>query len=229
MLCVAVTIAAIQIGGIVQRLIEPNDVGWLPFATWSPRIRDFSLLGFGAVLVAVAPRRSGLTFGNRRTRRAALIACALVVALALGVRFGVFDFAGLNEMRLRLVRGCPSLTSWAVSPLAQELIFTGFVLGYLQEHFPKRVHPNLPVTGAVVMTALLFGLWHFVPDHTSPFASADFTAFRFAYTVGGMLVYGVVRLWTGSILYSVITHTAVNYMFLGGFSCMVTGIGFEPT
>ncbi len=225
-LAFVVMIAATEIGRIVQELISSSDgFGWRGYATASERrIQDIALLGFGIVLVSAAPRRSGISLGTLRNAPKAVVACLVVFGVSAAFRYLPFDFpASIEPTRSRLFRGCWGTTSWLVSPLAQELIFSGFVFGSLDRHFPRRWHRILPITTAGLLTALLFGLWHLIPDYLAGHNSGGFVAFRFVYTAAGMLIYTMTRVWTGSIIYALLTHTAVNFMFLVGFSCAVSG------
>ena len=88
-------------------------------------------------------------------------------------------------------------------------------MGFLSEYFPRWWHESAPLTGAVVITAGLFGLWHFIPDLIFDDGSASWLIFRQLYTAIPWMLYAMTRLWTGTILYAVIMHIAVNFITLG--------------
>jgi membrane protease YdiL (CAAX protease family) len=95
---------------------------------------------------------------------------------------------------------------WVIGPPAEDLIFSGFLYGRLRLAFRGVVHMRVPIHTALVVTAALFGLWH-VPMMGH---SVGYGCFQIAYTfVGGMLV-GLARQWTGSVLYGMLSHMAVN-------------------
>ncbi len=60
------------------------------------------------------------------------------------------------------------------------------------------------------MLAALFFSLHHCPGLLSPSVSVQYIAFQLVYTFLGMLLVGLARQWTGSILYGAVTHMAVN-------------------
>lgn len=96
---------------------------------------------------------------------------------------------------------------WLVSPLAQELLFLGFVFGLLVPRWPSN--RTWRPTPALVVTAVLFSCWHLPNLRSLP---VGYVVFQLAYTLVGMLWTGLTRQWTGSILYSTATHMAVNFI-----------------
>lgn len=176
--------------------------------SWLDRtVLDIALLVFGLLLVASHPVRSGITLGTGQHRSKVLTAMAIIIGGVLAYRLiiGVGAFDGWST----------SWSIWAISPVAQELVFSGFILGLLNEHFPRWWHPSLPLTGAVVLSAALFGMWHFIPDLI--FDDGDWTwlLFRQAYTAIPWMLYAMTRLWTGTILYAVIMHVIANFITFG--------------
>ena len=159
---------------------------------------DLVLLGIGACLVVSAPRRSGLRIGAVRDHwRAVLLVCAVpVVATAL-------VYPNLPE---RPFAGA-GWSMWLVSPLAQDLVFIGFLYGQLDRVFPGYVHPRIRLNRALVLTAGFFALWH-VPNISG--VSTGYMLFQLAYTSVGLVVVGFSRQWTGSMVYCTIEHSAVN-------------------
>jgi membrane protease YdiL (CAAX protease family) len=170
-------------------------------------LRDTAFLVFGALLVACHPKRSGISLGTTTHRRNAFAVCAVVIGGALAYRF-VFNGDAFNDWNA-------TWSTWLISPIAQELVFSGFILGLLNEQFPRRWHPSVPITTGVAISALLFGLWHFIPDFAFAQRDLDYVAFRFIYTAGGWMLYAITRIWTGTILYAIAMHITVNFIALG--------------
>jgi membrane protease YdiL (CAAX protease family) len=187
---------------------------WLHFLTY-PRLADglnlhqdytlsrayfdtLSLL-FGLCLVAPDPWRFGLRIGeiDRYWRRVLLlgggtIAVGFIGCACLTLPLWMGDWVGL----------------WLISPLAQDLVFVGFLYAFIEESFPGYVHPRLPVTKTLVITATFFSFWHVQNFFYSP---ALFTWFQLGYTFLGALCIGLTRQWTGSMLYATIAHTSGNF------------------
>jgi len=168
---------------------------------------DTALLVFGVILVASDPRRSGITLGTKKNSGKALVACGVIIGGTLLYRFALNGnaFDSWNA----------PWSTWAISPIAQELVFSGFILGLLNEYFPRRWIEPLPLSGAVVASAALFGMWHFIPDVIFSDRDASWLLFRQAYTAIPWMLYAMTRLWTGTILYAVVMHLAVNFISLG--------------
>jgi membrane protease YdiL (CAAX protease family) len=180
-----------------------SELGWFASATF----RDLVLLGFGLLLVASAPRRSGISLGTKEHRGKAIAICGFIIGGALAYRV-FFQGGTFSDWQT-------GWSIWAISPLAQELVFSGFILGLLHQHFPRWWFASVPMTTAVAITAALFAMWHFIPDYIFAREDMSFIGFRIAYTAGGWLLYGISRLWTGTILYAVIMHIAVNFITVG--------------
>jgi membrane protease YdiL (CAAX protease family) len=160
---------------------------------------DLVLLAMGLGLALSAPRRSGLTLGSVRAHwRGVLIVCGGPVLVTAAV------YPMLPE---RPFTGA-SWSLWAVSPLAQDLVFIGYLYGRLARAFPGPVHPRLPWSRALLVTAMFFAIWH-VPNLSS-IMSAGYVGFQLAYAAVGLAIVGLSRQWTGSILYAWLTHAAVN-------------------
>ncbi len=170
-------------------------------------VLDVAFLVFGILLVAGHLQRSGISFGTTTHRRKALAVCAVVIGSTLTYRFGLNgdDFDNWNT----------TWSIWAISPIAQELVFSGFILGLLNDHFPRWWHRSVPVTTGVAISTVLFAMWHFIPDFAFAHRDLDYVAFRIAYTGGGWVLYAMTRLWTGTILYAIVMHITVNFITLG--------------
>jgi membrane protease YdiL (CAAX protease family) len=154
-------------------------------------------LAFGLFLALSAPRRSGLCIGEWRPHwRGLLVVCGLpVVATAL-----VYP-----QLSNRPFTGS-EIGIWLISPLAQDLVFVGFLYGRLEPLFPEQVHPLIPLRWAMVVTSTYFAAWHLPGILDYP----GFTMFQVLYCFFGGCFVGLARQWTGSILPVTLTHMACN-------------------
>ena len=57
---------------------------------------------------------------------------------------------------------------WTIGPVAQDLIFLGFIYGRLVTVLPGVVHRRVPVGWTLVATCLCFGLFHLPNLRTLP-------------------------------------------------------------
>jgi len=172
---------------------------WLRSDVAYPLFVDLVLLAMGLLLTLPHPRRSALTLGRVRPHwRGVLFCCGVPIALTAIIypQMPQQPFAHAHW------------TVWAVSPLAQDLVFLGFLYAYLAPAFPGPVHRRVPIDRALVLTACCFALWH-VPNLGGGI-SGGYVAFQVAYTFVGLVVVGLSRQWTGSILYATLTHSIVN-------------------
>lgn len=160
-----------------------------------------SLLFIGVVLALSSPRQSGLVVGEIAAHWwKVLIVCMIPIVIMLleDPSQGENPFSG------------QSYTMWLISPLAQDLIFIGFLYGQLDRVLPGHVHRRVPVTRALLLTAFFFAIFH-LPNLAAGM-SPDFMVFQLLYTGIGLLIVGLSRQWTGSMLYTTLTHTAVNFL-----------------
>jgi membrane protease YdiL (CAAX protease family) len=157
-------------------------------------------LGFGLLLTLPTRERSGLRIGSIRAHwRGVLLVCGgSVLATAL-----VYPQLPVRPW------GDQPATMWLVSPLAQSLIFIGYLYGRLERAFPGPVHPRIPVARALLLTVTFFGFWHLPNGFSMP---AGYFVFQLFYTSALAVVPGLSRQWTGSILYAVLTHSAINFI-----------------
>ena len=146
-----------------------------------------------------APIRSGLSNGRWRGHglKVAGICLSAIALTGIVYPFTSRPFSGGH------------FGQWLISPLAQDLLFTGYLYGLLAGAFPGRIHARIPVDRAVVLTAALFALWH-VPNFWG--MSGAYVSFQLAYTfIGGAWVL-LARQLTGSIIPGVLTHMGVNFI-----------------
>jgi membrane protease YdiL (CAAX protease family) len=157
------------------------------------------LLAFGLLLTIPTWKRSGLRIGSiRKHWKAVLIVCGIPVLVTALVypQLGERPFARAGaEM-------------WLISPLAQDLVFMGFIYGILESSFPDYVHPRVPVRRGLLIGAVAFAAWH-LPNLFSAMSPA-FLAFQLLYTSAGFVLTGLSRQWTGSLLYATLSHSGVN-------------------
>ena len=157
-------------------------------------------VGFGLLLTCGSWKRSGLCIGRIRQHwRKVLLVCSVPIALTAQVypNLTARPFASF------------SMALWVIDPLAQELVFAGYLYGRLQQVAGARIHQRLPLTWAIVLTAIFFSLMHL--SHLGHIDNG-YLIFMLIYTFLGGLLMGLVRLWTGSILYGLVTHMAVNFI-----------------
>lgn len=164
---------------------------------WAARLLELAL---GLLLALSAPIRSGICLGHiRRHWGKVLLVCALPAAVVLAV----YPFLPFRPFAKQL------MTVWLISPLAQDLMFIGYLYGRIESAAPSPVHRRIPIRWALVLTAAFFSLHHIVSLGIWP---AGFVAFQMLYTFLGLLLVGLSRQWTGSFLYVVAAHMAVNFL-----------------
>lgn len=174
---------------------------WLGLSSvpW-PVLRSCVLLVLGLVLVLPTRERSGLRLGRIREHwRGVLLVCGTTV-LATAAVYPLLPVRPFGRAHASM---------WAVSPQAQELVFSGFIYGYLESRFPEYIHPRVRIRRALVITTILFGLWH-APGFLT--TSTAYVWFQLFYTGVLGIVPALTRQWTGSILPVVLCHTLVNFI-----------------
>ncbi len=158
---------------------------------------DLVSLALGALLALPAARASGLVLGARPPLRAVLVAAAPVVAtLLVYPNLPTRPFAGQR------------VGMWAISPMAQDLLFVGYLYGRFDALAPTPQSRRSPGP-ALWVTAALFAAWHLPNFRNMP---SSYVTFQLAYTFAGLIVTGLSRQWTGSALYAMATHVLVNFV-----------------
>lgn len=164
-------------------------------------LHDLILLILAILLVTPSLKRSGVCLGDIRPhwQKVALVCITPVILVAI-----VFP----------LITPKPftgySATMWLRSPLAQALIFIGYLYGRLALVFPSVIHDKLRIHWALVIAALYFAAWH-IPNFAGN-ASASFVIFQLIYTFALFIIVGLSRQWTGSVLYYTLTHASINFI-----------------
>lgn len=142
--------------------------------------------------------RAGLRWG---ALAAAAVVLVLAVAAALSVGALADDERGAIEVPELLLRAVVVIPIGTVA--VEELVFRGTMFG-----LARRV---MSEAQAIVVTAVLFGLWHVLPAWRSadgsPVAEALLTL---AGTTAAGLVFGWLRARSGSVLAPALAHTATN-------------------
>jgi membrane protease YdiL (CAAX protease family) len=142
-------------------------------------------------------RRSGLRFGDIRNNwLRVIIVCAIPIA-ATAIAYPLLPVRPFTGGRIEM---------WLISPFAQDLVFQGFLLGRLERSYPPRNRTGFGT--ALVLGALFFSAWH--AQNFAGGTPDGFVFFQLAYTAVGFMLTGLSRLWTGSILYATLSHSAVN-------------------
>lgn len=163
---------------------------------------DLSGLAAPLLLTISAAGRSGLRLGDWSRWRRVLIAALLpVLATATICPFTSNPFRG----------GWPGM--WIISPLSQELMFSGYLYGLIAAAFPGVMCRRYPIPWVLPITAALFVLWH-TPNFLS--IPAAFAGFQLFYTFLGGMCFLLARRWTGSILPGVASHMAANFCAWAG-------------
>ncbi|MFB3894374.1 MAG: lysostaphin resistance A-like protein [Phycisphaerae bacterium] len=170
-------------------------LGDQPWMSWA--FAGFQL-AIGLVLALSAPIRSGVRIGTLRPHWWKVLALCVLSFVPVAVVYPllpVHPFAAQH------------FTVWLVCPLAEDLTFIGYLYGLLGAAAPAYVHRRLRIRWALVLTAVFFSLHHFTNYQIWP---ASYVNLQLAYSFVGLLVIGLTRQWTGSILYATFCHTGIN-------------------
>jgi membrane protease YdiL (CAAX protease family) len=99
-------------------------------------------------------------------------------------------------------------STYLLAPFREELLFRGFMYGVLAEMYPESEASARWISKPVLLTSVLFGLWHFTwVDAIGLAWGLEHVAFTF----GVGLVYGYIRRRSGSVLGPFLLHTADNF------------------
>lgn len=168
---------------------------WTWFRTW---FLELLCLGFAGLLVCGSPKRSGLRIGSLSQHwRGVLVVCGIPIALTAAV-FPFLPERPFSDHTFHM---------WLTSPWHEDLVFAGFLYGRFEQVAPSYVHRKIRIRWALVLTAVFFSSMH-LPWFMS--ASVGYVTFMLAYTFVGLIIIGLSRQWTGSLLYGVLAHMAIN-------------------
>ena len=197
---VLVTLAFYGVPYWIYRITWRQLGGGLFPPAWMAWYYHLLFLAFALVLTAGSWRRSGLRIGAIRTHwRKVLLFCGLPILLT-AVVYPLLPTRPFGREHMGI---------WLISPLAQDLVFPGYLYGRLEPLLPSRLHRRVPIRRALVVTSALFSLWHLPNLLAIP---AGFVAFQLCYTFLGGILVGLTRQWTGSMLYITLSHMAVNFI-----------------
>lgn len=154
---------------------------------------------FPFLLCLTAPGRSGLRLGKWRGHTWKVVGICIAPAVLVAVTNPLTSRPFIGE---RI--GC-----WLVSPATQDLLFSGYLYGFMAAAIPGRISRYLPLPWSMLIIAMLFSAWH-----TLNFLcfTATFVAFQLFYTFLFGLWFLIPRRLTGSILPGILTHTACNFI-----------------
>ena len=180
-----------------------------------------SNLSLAAVLVWLALRAGAgpgiLGLGRERLRHGLVLGAAVGATVAAAVALLLMLPAGreaLGDDRFVSVGTTEALVEVLVriplaTALGEEMIFRGVLLGLLLRRFA--------LGRAVLLSALVFGLWHIAPtlvegEGANADAAAAFgaVAAAVAATIGAGMAFAWLRLRSGSIVAPVLVHWAIN-------------------
>jgi membrane protease YdiL (CAAX protease family) len=153
------------------------------------------------LMTAWRPHAFGLKPGNHRKVWWIYLACGGAY-LAYDFLIAPFEPALFGASYVR-----PSM--YLLTPFSEELLFRGFMYGVLVDMYPSSEASRKWISKPVLLTALLFGLWHFrwIGSIGWGWGLAQ---------VGGTflagLVMGYVRRRSGSVLGPFVMHAAWNFM-----------------
>lgn len=157
-------------------------------------------LAIALILVAPNPKTYGLCIGNIRDFwPRVLIFCAVPVILTWIV---------VSWMPASPFKGNAN-GIWLISPLAQDLLFAGFLWPHFSKFFPGNLSARIPIPRGVILCAAFFTLYH-VPNFAS--MPTQFVCFQLVYTFVGGVWTGLTRFWTGSVIYMTMSHMIVNFL-----------------
>jgi len=176
-----------------------HHVGGLFTSFGEPWPYYLSLLSLGLILAVWAPRTFGLAWARTWTHRK--------VALVVGGGMTVTAITGMLFVRVPFHGG--SVAIYLCVPLAEELLFRGFLFAVVADAFPRTWRfGRWRVGAATLVTSLAFGLWHLGGFHLP---ADGFIVFQVIYTTIAGLLFAFMREQTGSIWAPWLVHFVVNW------------------
>ena len=157
-------------------------------------------LSFSIILVAHDPVGYGLTFGDIRKQWKWVVPLCVIPLLGTWIVY--------PRLPVRPFTGDP-IATWLISPLAQDLLFAGYLYRHFEKGFPGTITRKLPFNRTIFVTAVYFSLWHSVG---LLYGAGGFVYFQMVYTFFGACLMGVIRQYTGSFIYITAVHIVANYI-----------------
>jgi len=169
--------------------------------------RAYMMMLAGIALTCTNPAAFGVTFG--RHRRAWWL-------YAIGFGFLVM-YVPLFRLADPFYQPRPGwIGLFTVGPLAEELIFRGFLFAVLVDLAGSRYNPKKLLTAPVVWCGVLFGLWHLGPLYRAAIEGTTAGLWqapvRVVVTGVGGLYLAALREKTGSILGPTLMHGLFNLL-----------------
>ncbi len=159
-------------------------------------------IAFPLLLALCNPRRSGLIIGDFKPHwRKVLLLTIGLIPFAVLARFLSGDANPYPNFNLVWVS--------AIVPIREELIFSGFLYGFLKIKFPGSVKLGVRFDHALLITAFCFSMYHLSNLGAIP---TSWLLFQLFYTFTHVAIVGLTRQWTGSILYIWFFHAAANFI-----------------
>lgn len=170
--------------------------GW----NWSGKLYSLLLAALVIYVFRLTPEAVGLTLKQWRLR-ASVVATVLLVVL--GAALGFAFQPGLPSAE--------TLAFQATMPaLAEELAYRGVAPALLLGLFGRRSPPGRIPWVVVLVSALMFALWHGLGYGRDGYTFEPVSA---AFTFVGGLAYGWLRFNSGSLLFPMLAHALGNLVF----------------
>jgi len=172
-----------------------------------PNAHAYMLLLVGIVLTCYNPEAFGVALGRHR-RAWWLYAIGAFFLVVYVLAFKLLD---------PFYQPMPgNISLFTLGPLAEELIFRGFLFAVLVDLAGNRYDPKKLLTAPVVWTGVLFGLWHLGPLYRAAIegVTADLwqVPVRVVVTGLGGVYLAALREKTGSILGPTLLHMLFNLL-----------------
>lgn len=167
---------------------------------WSGKIYSIAL-SFALILALQIDRKaSGIVLPYKNNRSSLLLMFFLI---ALSATLGLIFSPSSPDLE--------TLAFQATMPgLAEELTYRGVAPALLLGLFNRRHETSGSLWSAILVTALMFSIWHGLGLKGGAFT---FDLVPASFTLIGGLAYGWLRFNSGSLLYPVIAHCAGNLVF----------------
>ena len=181
-------------------------IGWLVSFLVRDAVYGLPLIGCVLVLLLVfwSPTAFGLRLGSHRKVWWIYLACGVILAAFHLLRWHLLPDGPVARLS---AQGWPS--SYLLTPFREELLFRGFMYGVLVEVYPSSEASRRWISKPVLVTAILFGLWHWGWIVTDGWV-AGLVHVVLMFVVG--LVFGIIRRRSGSVLGAFVLHAVGNFV-----------------